>query len=271
METRGLRPDEKLGPTFLLYHDVLAAAGGDARLARTRFERHIATIANAGYRFVPMAFFLDTLPAEDGAPAASPPLTARDVVVTVDDGSRSFLSIVWPVLKDHGVAPTLFVLAGFMGLSGDVDFMTWDDLVTLAEAGVDIGSHGAGHIPLDEIDAERAREDVLGAASALRAHGFAPRTFAYPFGRYNDATKGFVREAGYEAAFSVMGGGWDRFEIRRKMFTGLEGVVATRFVMSREFFPIREAVRSVVPKRFLMQEQPIALNRWGPEAFGVKD
>ena len=265
-----MRPDEKLGPTFLLYHDVLAFAGGDAALARARFERHFATIAAAGFHFVPMSAFLETLPAEDGTPATSPPLSARDVVVTIDDGSRSFFQVAWPVLKDHGVPPTLFVLAGFMGMSGDVDFMTWDDLSGLAEAGVDIGSHGTGHVPLDQAGPDRARDDVLGAAYAFRSRGFKPRTFAYPFGRYNDAVKDVVREAGYEAAFSVMGGGWDRFEIRRKLFTGLEGPAATRFVMSRAFFPAREAVRAVVPKRFLKQEQPVDAHRWGPEAFGVK-
>ena len=270
METCGLRPDETLGPTFLLYHDVLAVARGDASLARLRFERHIATIADAGFRFVPMSSFLDTLPAEDPVRAAAAPLTARDVVVTIDDGSRSFFDVAWPVLKDHGVRPTVYVLAGFMGLTGRVDFMTWDDLVTLAEQGVDIACHGTGHVPLNEIAPQRMRDDILGATSMLRARGFRPRTFAYPFGRYDDATKATVREAGYEAAFSVMGGGWDRYEIRRKLLTGLEDAIATRFVMSRAFFPVREAVRGVVPRRFLKQEQPIASRRWGSEAFGVK-
>jgi peptidoglycan/xylan/chitin deacetylase (PgdA/CDA1 family) len=265
-----VRPDESLGPTFLLYHDVLAVAGGEVRVARTRFERHVATIADAGFRFVPMASFLGTLPAEDGAPTAASPLTSRDVVVTIDDGSRSFFDVAWPVLKDHGVTPTLFVLAGFMGLSGDVDFMTWDDLDMLAEAGVDIGSHGTAHVPLDQIDPARAQDDVLGGAAALRERGFSPHTFAYPFGRYNAPTKQLVRDAGFEAAFSVMGGGWDRYEIRRRLFSGLENPATTRLVMSRAFFPVREALRAVVPKRFLRQEQPVADERWGPEAFGVE-
>jgi hypothetical protein len=65
-----------------------------------------------------------------------------------------------------------------------------------------------------------------------------------------------------------MKGGFDRFEIRRRLLTGLEGPAATHAVLSDSFFSARESVRSVVPNRFLKQEQPVAEERWGLAAFG---
>ena len=254
-----MRPDELLGPKFLLYHDVVRAANGDVGLARTRFEHHIDAIVSAGYRFVPMSAFLD---AEELGP--------RDVIVTVDDGARSFLEVVWPVLRERGAAATIFVLSDFMGRSGpDVAFLDWDEIARLRDEGVEIGGHGASHVPLNEIEPELMRAEIAGSARAMMEHGFRPRVFASPFGRYDEATKDAVREAGYQAAFTVMIGGFDRFEIRRRLFTGMEDAPATRFVMSDQFFTLREAARSVTPKRMLKQEHPIAPERWGADAFGV--
>ncbi len=254
-----MRPDEQLGPKFLLYHDVVRAARGDVELARAGFRRHFGAVVSAGYRVVPMSAFLD-----------GEPLGSRDVIVTVDDGARSFLDVIRPELAVHGAAATVFFPTGFAGRRvGDVAFMDWDDLAKLRDAGFEIGGHGTDHLPLNQIDPERMRADVLDSAKELRERGFETRVFAYPFGRYDDATKAAVREAGYEAAFTVMIGGYDRFEIRRRLFTGLEDATATRFVLSDRFFSLRETARSLTPKSLLKQEKPVTRDRWGIEAFGV--
>lgn len=255
-----MRPDESLGPKFVVYHDVLAASGGEASRARTQYRAHVSAIVDAGYRFASMADFLS------GAP-----LDHRDVILTVDDGARSFLDLMWPTLREYGALPTLFVISSFAGRAGrGVEFLDWDELGELASAGVEIGCHCVSHVPLNEIEPERARAEIVEATSELQTRGFSPRVLAYPFGRYNDAAKSAVREAGYEAAFSVMGGGFDRYEIRRRLFTGLEGSFAVRFVLSGAFFSAREAVRAITPRALLKQDQPIEPERWGAQAFGIE-
>lgn len=254
-----MRPDESLGPTFVVYHDVVAAAGGDATRARARFSAQVRSIVSAGFRFASMADFLD------GAA-----LGPRDVIITVDDGARSFREVMWPVLREYGAVATLFVVSGFAGRQGrGVEFLDWDELAELAAGGIEIGCHGVSHVPFNEIAPERMRAEIAESTDELHARGFTPRVLAYPFGRFDDATKSAVRDAGYEAAFSVMGGGFDRFEIRRKLLTGLEGALAVRFVLSRTFFSAREAVRAVTPRGLLRQERPIEPERWGPGAFGI--
>jgi len=255
-----LRPDEALGPKFIVYHDVVAAACGDAPLARARFAGHVSAIVGAGYRFASMAQFLSGVTLE-----------SRDVIITVDDGARSFLDVMWPVLHEHGALPTLFVVSGFAGRAGrDVEFLDWDELAELAAAGVEIGCHCVSHLPLNEIAPERMRAEIAESTAELQTRGFTPRVLAYPFGRFDEATKAVTRDAGYEAAFSVMGGGFDRYEIRRRLLTGLEGSLAVRFVLGDAFFSVREAARAVTPRSMLRQEQPIEPERWGPQAFGIE-
>jgi peptidoglycan/xylan/chitin deacetylase (PgdA/CDA1 family) len=257
-----MRPDEAMGPKFLLYHDVVAAAGGDAERAAASFSRHFAAIAALGYRFVKMSDFL-------GGARLGP----RDAVVTVDDGSRSFVTCMLPTLRAHGAPATLFLLSGLAGRSGTrASFLSWDEARTLAAEGdVEFGGHGVGHVPLDQVDPESMLREIAEGTTTMRAEGLEPLAFAYPFGRYDDATKLAVREAGYRAAFSVMKGGGDAFEIRRRLFTGLEGPLLTRFIMSDRFFDIREAARRPLPRRMLRQELPVSADRWGAQHFGVTE
>jgi peptidoglycan/xylan/chitin deacetylase (PgdA/CDA1 family) len=255
-----MRPDELGGPKFLLYHDMLRPAGGDERRARDSFARHFSAVAASSRRFVSMSDFM-----------TGEPLDPRDVVVTVDDGARSFVTCMLPVLREHGASATLFVASGLMGREGDgIGFLDWDEASALAAEGIEFGGHGVTHVPLDQIERDAMRREIAESAEAMRAHGLAPVAFAYPFGRYDEEVKRAVREAGYPAAFTVMKGGGDAFEIRRRLFAGDEGELMTRFVMGERFFEIREAARRVVPRRLLKQEQPIAPERWGAAHFGVR-
>ena len=255
-----MRPDERIGPKFLVYHDVAAAAGGDERRALEAVRNHLTRVAELGYRFVPMSEF-----------AAGGRLGPRDAILTFDNGARSFITCVLPVLRELNATATVFIITGFMGRRGtDVEFMSWDDVHRLAGEGIEFGCHGVTHVPLDEVGSERMRWEIHMATETMMEQGLEPTVFAYPFGRFDGAVKLTVRKAGYRAAFSVTRGGFDRFEIRRRLFTGLEGSFATRLVMSDRFFDLREAARKPVPRRLLKQELPVPEDRWGPEYFGLE-
>ncbi|MBI5230610.1 MAG: polysaccharide deacetylase family protein [Coriobacteriales bacterium] len=256
-----MRPDERMGPKFLLYHDIVGAAGGDERSAAEGFRRQLDIMAESGHRFARMSDFVD------GAE-----LGPRDVVITVDDGARSFITCMIPALLDHGASATLFIVTGFMGRTGDgVEFVSWEDVDALQGQGMEIGCHGVSHVPLDQVSPGVMRADIAESTAELKERGVGASVFAYPFGRYDEATKRAVEEAGYAAAFTVMKGGFDRFEIRRRLLTGTEGPAMTRFVLSDRFFGVREGVRRLVPRRLLKQEAPIAPDRWGGQHFGIEE
>ena len=245
-------------PRLLLYHDITLTGRVPEREAARRLRSHIDHLTSAGYRFASVDDFLRG------------DLGSRDVVFMFDDASRSFAEIALPMLLAIRAPVAVFAVSG---LADRVDArrvsMSWQELRECSARGVHVGCHAATHVPLDEVPVEAMRAEISLSIRRFEEEGLRPTTFAYPFGRYNDAVKAAVREAGYGAAFTVMKGGKDAFEIRRRLLSGGEGSLQLGFEVSDRFFETRDAVRRLVPRRFLLQEQPIARHRWGAEGFGL--
>ncbi len=247
-------------PRLLLYHDLTLRGSITAELATERFETQLSLITQMGFRFATMGEYL------------AGELGPRDVVVTFDDGLRSFHQVAWPVMRRRFIKPTLFVVSEFAERTDAHEkLMTWDDVHEVAAAGATIGCHAASHVPLDQIPPEQMRREITRSLAAFAEQGLPTTTLAYPFGRYNEVVKVATREAGFEAAFTVMKGGADRFEIRRRLLTGAENPATLLLTLSDGFFALREAARGVIPRRYLKQEQPVAQSRWGAQAFGLPE
>jgi peptidoglycan/xylan/chitin deacetylase (PgdA/CDA1 family) len=66
-------------------------------------------------------------------------LPRRSVVLTFDDGYRSFLQHAFPILKELGFTATLFVYTDYVGAGPNA--LGWNDLKRLADEGVQIEAH----------------------------------------------------------------------------------------------------------------------------------
>lgn len=247
-------------PKLLLYHDLTLRGRVPAAEAAHRLDAQLSGALRAGLTFRTMQEYVEGR------------LGPRDVVVTFDDALRSFYDVAWPVLRHHGVSPTLFVVSQFAGRpDAHGVFMSWDEVASVAEQGATIGCHAATHVPLDQIEPERMHAEIELSTRAFIEQGLPVHTFAYPFGRYDAAVKVAVEAAGYAAAFTVMKGGADCFEIRRRLLTGAESPTWLKFVLSDRFFEVRDMARALVPRSVLKQEQPIARSRWGAAALGLPE
>jgi len=167
------------------------------------------------------------------------------VLVTVDDGCRSVLTEMLPVWRRCGVPAVVYVNPGLIGahesqpahalatrpeqgpqdLSGQTapaaacvrtdaaasePLMTWDELGTLVEAGLTIGSHGLTHRSLGRMSEQEAREEAVCSRELIeRRLGVEVRSFAYPFGTradFSPATRRVLAEAGYTTAMTSQHG-----------------------------------------------------------------
>lgn len=245
---------------FLLYHDLASLRGGDKVEARELFRRQLALMTRWGFSFRSMSEFL-----------AGEASSHKDVVITFDDGGKSFIDCALPVLKEFSATATMYVVAGFVGCHGRVmDFLSWDEIEALASQGIDIGSHTLSHLLLGELGADAIRFEIDAAAEIFRAHGLSPATLAYPYGRRSDAAKQAVRDSGFQAAFMIKKGGHDAFELRRRLFTLSEPEPLVRFFLSDNYFPVRKSIVSVVPERFRREGKPIPPELLGANAFGIE-
>ena len=132
------------------------------------------------------------------------------VGLTFDDGYRDVLSSAAPVLERHGFTATMFAVSSLLGGENVWDppprrqLISEADVRELAARGWEIGSHGATHTRLTQIDSDRLRHEVSASRAAI-AHvtGVEPRSFCYPYGSVNAEAVGAVRDAGYSYACAV--------------------------------------------------------------------
>jgi peptidoglycan/xylan/chitin deacetylase (PgdA/CDA1 family) len=166
----------------------------------------------------------------------SRPLPERAVHVTFDDGFAGVLEHAAPVLAARSIPATLFAVSDRLGQTNDWmtrrgfperPLMTAAQLRELEATGFTIGSHTKSHARLTELDGGQVADEVAASMWALEdALGKTVRYFAYPYGLQNDAVRGAVVEAGYEAACSTISGfnrsGQDPYLLRRIDIFGMD-------------------------------------------------
>lgn len=167
------------------------------------FRRHLDAIAASGY---PVLGFDDAL-----SRLRSGALDGPAVVLTFDDGYAGVAELAWPELVSRGWPATLYVCSGKLSAGASYSWdpegarlLTASDVVDVARAGLDIGSHSVTHrwlphLGLDELDVE-LRDSKAALESLL---GRTVTGFAYPMGGWTPPIARRVAAAGYSYAVTV--------------------------------------------------------------------
>jgi peptidoglycan/xylan/chitin deacetylase (PgdA/CDA1 family) len=212
---------------ILMYHAVDAQSSVSFRrfvVRPDRFEAHLSWLAEQGHRAVTVRQLAAAMAGEPGAE-----LPERAVVLTFDDAYRDFLVHALPALQRHGFPATLFVPTSFVGATaqwlqglgeGDRPLLDWEELAEVRDAGIEVGGHGHGHLPLDTVPRAMARADIARCRDELSLRlGIDRPTFAYPFGYDDPAVRLMVAEEGFSAAcairYAAARGDDDRFSLPR--------------------------------------------------------
>jgi peptidoglycan/xylan/chitin deacetylase (PgdA/CDA1 family) len=199
----------------LMYHSMTPIPGplGDLGVSPTLLGEHLEALRGAGYRIVGLSAAL--------ALAAT---GVRVAGLTFDDGFRDVLDAL-PVLADTGSTATLYVPAAHIGatatwLDHRPDLLDWAEVRSVAAAGIEIGSHGHVHRPLDVLPPiEMARQVGAARARIAQETGAPVRSFAYPHGYHTARVRVAVAAAGHDSACEVgrrvVRPGDDRFALPR--------------------------------------------------------
>jgi peptidoglycan/xylan/chitin deacetylase (PgdA/CDA1 family) len=210
--------DTNAGVMVLCYHNIEDGSKMKAlTISNAEFEKELQALKDSGYTVIGMQDFLAWRRGEKNIPHKS-------AIITIDDGWLSGYTNAWPVLKKIGYPFTLFIYVNYVGTGGKS--MSWEQLAEMRDAGVDIQCHTYSHsslkkagVGMDKTHADLVHKDVatLGQDGWLRKEiveskqvlekqlGIKVNAFAYPFGVYTQRARELVREAGYEAAFTVYG------------------------------------------------------------------
>ena len=190
-------------PMILMYHGIAEVDEDPNQLCVTpaRFAEQMSWLHRRGMRGVGIATLVDAM--RSGR--------HRGLVgITFDDGYVNVLETALPELKRHGFEATAYIISGRLGGTNEWDegpawpLMTASQVLELAAAGFEIGSHAATHMRLAGAKPAQLTAEVGESRANLAALlGTEIRGFAYPYGSMDAAARRAVRDAGYEYACAV--------------------------------------------------------------------
>jgi peptidoglycan/xylan/chitin deacetylase (PgdA/CDA1 family) len=195
---------------ILLYHKI----GRPPRGARVPghyvsprlFVRHLDYLLRHGYSTISL---LDV----QAVSGRRPPIP-RPVVITFDDGYECLYEHALPALSERGMTATVFLVTSGIGGSnvweqavGDVaePMLSLSEIAEMREQGLEFGSHTLSHAHLTLLSEADAQHEISASRHALeQALGERCRTFAYPYGEWNQRVRDMVQQAGYEVACTTV-------------------------------------------------------------------
>ena len=200
------------GCVVLCYHHIdtpgpkVGKSGVEYFVPPADFAAQMEHLKTEGYHVVPLAAVVDAYHGKGTLPD-------RAVAITMDDGWKCANTNALPVLKQYGFPVTLFIYPAMIGKAGDKN--TYDDYKAFAaDPNVTIACHSWSHPNLlkdgEKVkgaahDAWLQKEYVQSRAELEKKLGMPIRWLAYPYGLYDAQVSALVKQAGYEAAFSVNG------------------------------------------------------------------
>lgn len=238
------KPVDWARPRILMYHMVSPHLRGGRfnglRVTPGNFENQLRWLRRHGFHFFTVSELWtqrQTLP-------------PRSIALTFDDGYRDNLTNVLPLLEKYDAKATVYVVVDRHDRewsttrkashdSGELrreEKLSEDELLALARSGrVEIGAHTLTHPDLRGLPAPRLDDEIRGSALHLGTTlGVPVRSFAYPFGFFDDTAANAVAAAGYQTAVTTETGianlaTVDYLRIPRVKISGRDNLLA--FVM----------------------------------------
>ncbi len=185
----------------LLYHHV--SPHGFNTVPPRRFKTHLNYLWKEGYTAVTFRQILN-----------GPPLPEKPVVITFDDGYAATYQHAFPLLEERGFKAVVFMLAGYIGKKNSWDLslepskvrhLNENEIKELSRHDWEIAAHAMSHRALTHMNPLKARDEIEKSGKILEDILNIPTDgFAYPFGRFNETVKKWVRQSGYRYACGAL-------------------------------------------------------------------
>ncbi len=128
------------------------------------------------------------------------------VSIVFDDGRRSSYDIALPILDNAGLKSSHFIVTGRMG-AGFPGFIKTNEVLDIQSRGHEVGSHTRTHRDLTLLSASEQLSEISGSRQDLLNIGISEvKSFAYPFGSFNNSVVQTVKNSGYLGARATIDG-----------------------------------------------------------------
>ena len=226
------------GILSLMYHRFNENKYPSTNIKMEIFKDQMSIIRDLGYEYYKPKLFEEEF---------DKPKEKKKILITIDDGFKSFYNEAWPYLKKNKIPFILFVSTEPVGKHG---YMTWDEIKEIdnSEIGT-IGHHSHTHEYLIDMSEEDFVNDIETASKIFEKKlGYVPSIFSYPFGEYSLYMKNYISK---------------NFNVAFGQHSGIIDINKDKFELPR--FPINEKYGELKRFKSLINYNPLEYKSLKPE------
>ena len=177
----------------------------------------------------------------------------KKILITIDDGFKSFYEEAWPYLKFNNIPFILFVSTEPIGKNG---YMTWDQILEIENSNIGyIGHHSHTHEYLIDMNRDEFIKDIETASEIFNEKlGYVPTIFSYPFGEYSQFMKDYISS---------------KFNLAFGQHSGVIDINKNKYELPR--FPINEKYGDLKRFKSVINYFPLEYKSLTPEQKKISD
>ncbi len=185
--------------SFIMYHRFGDSRYPSTNITKKQFLEHINELLKPKYNVINIEKALLAI-------KNIKPVKDKSVVITIDDAYSSVYRYAWPIFKKYNLPFTLFISTDVID-NKTPGYMSWEEIRTLRDHGVTIGSQTKSHPHMFKLSEEKIIKELsISNKRFIDEIGSAPKIFAYPYGEYNLEVLEQVKLHGFVAAFGQHSG-----------------------------------------------------------------
>jgi len=201
---------------IFVYHRFADIKHPSTSTSKQELEKEFKYFKNNNYKVVPLEKILSKLKNKETIPS-------NWIALTIDDAYESFYTNALEIFKKYNYPFTLYVYVEATNRRYP-DFMTWDEIKDASKYGK-IGLHSYSHPHLQKLTINQIKKDTKKAIEVFKKNmNFIPKTYAYPYGEYNDKVKNTIKTFNFDAIINQSTGtvnkDSDIFDIHRLALVG---------------------------------------------------
>jgi len=198
--------DDGVRVSVLGYHDfTISEPETEMKIKVDKFRKQMELIRELGITVISFDDF-------DAWKRGAKPIPEKSMLITVDDGWKSFHQHAYPVLKEFNYPFTLFLYKNYVDGGGKA--LTTTMIREMTAHGATIGSHSVSH-PYPVVFKKKKREgeeiydrflrlEIGESGKFLRQRFKAPvLSYSYPGGYVTEEMPPLITELGYRYAFTI--------------------------------------------------------------------
>ncbi len=226
------------GILTLMYHRFNENNYPSTNIRMGVFKDQIKIIKDLNYNFYDPNFLINDF---------NKPKNEKKILITIDDGFKSFYNEAWPFLKENRIPFILFISTEPVGKKG---YMNWSEIMEIEKSDFAvIGHHSHTHEYLIDMNNSEFVNDIEISSNIFKKKlGYIPQIFSYPFGEYSKYMRDYISK---------------NFKIAFGQHSGVVDLNKNKFELPR--FPINEKYGDLKRFKSLVNYNPLEFKRIVPD------